>query len=202
MYRFALSDRFSLSNVFLPLLAPPVPLHPFTKTDVVQRRNPHQKTGARAVHRVSINGPLQTQCFHTEKSEDQMCSKSHKGRKFRWLHGKANCQWFWYVGNVQLCDIILLQIQILNFFVIIHLLYFVFQESIATTTTNLFPMERVRLYFFTLLVWTHSSASPMTTGKLDYTTWLASSICQSADGFILNGLMSVLWPSVARSQSS
>lgn len=116
MYRFALSDRFSLSNVFLPLLAPPVPLHPFTKTDVVQRRNPHQKTGARAVHRVSINGPLQTQCFHTEKSEDQMCSKSHKGRKFRWLHGKVNCQRFWYVGNVQLCDIILLQIHFFFFF--------------------------------------------------------------------------------------
>lgn len=72
--------------------APPVPLHPFTAADVVQRGNPHQETGACAVHRVSVNGPLQAHRIHTEESEDQMCSKSLKGRKFRRASGKDNCQ--------------------------------------------------------------------------------------------------------------
>lgn len=76
------------------LLAPPVSLYPFTKTDVVQWRNP-ETTGARAVHWVSVNGPLQTQCFHTE--EDQICSKSRSDGKFRRLCRNTIYQWHWCV---------------------------------------------------------------------------------------------------------
>lgn len=79
----------------LSALASPVSLHPFTKTDMVQRRNP-EKTGARAAHRVSVNGQLQTQCFHTE--EDQTFSKSHSDRKLRQFCGKTNYQQHWCVG--------------------------------------------------------------------------------------------------------
>lgn len=75
-------------------LAPPVSLYPFTKTDMVQWRNP-ETTGARAVRRVSVNGPLQTQLFHTE--EDQMCSKSHSDRKFRHICRNTIYQWHWCV---------------------------------------------------------------------------------------------------------
>lgn len=47
-----------------------------------------------------------------------------------------------------------------------QLLHFVFQMQSIITTTTLFLMGPVRLYFFTLLVWTRSSASRMTTGNL------------------------------------
>lgn len=76
--------------------ASPVPLHPFTAADLVQRRNAYQKTGACAVRRVPVNGPLQAQRILTEESEDQMCSKSLSDRKFRRASGKDNCQWHRY----------------------------------------------------------------------------------------------------------
>lgn len=121
---FVLSENLSLFNIYFPLLAPPVPLHPFTKINMVKRRNPHQKTGTCAVHRVSINGPLQTQRFHTAEPAHQMCSEAHKVRKFRRCLGKSHCQWQRYVGLLS-SNIIVLH---MDFFLscIIHLLYFVF----------------------------------------------------------------------------
>lgn len=91
--RYCSSISLSLSP-----LASPVSLHPFTKTDMVQRRNP-EKTGARAVHRVPLNRQLQTQCFRTEK--DKTCSKSHTDRTCRLFCRKANYQHHWYVGIFQ-----------------------------------------------------------------------------------------------------
>lgn len=45
-------------------------------------------------------------------------------------------------------------------------------QNIITTTTSLFLMEPVLLYFFSLLVWTHSSASHMTSAPQSiYSSW-------------------------------
>lgn len=139
--------HFSLS---LSPLASPVSLHPFTKTDMVQRRNP-EKTGARAVHRVPVNRQLQTQCFHTE--EDKTCSKSHTDRTCRLFCRKANYQHHWYVGIFQFPNLSITLC--LNHTVILicankRLLRSFSQATIKTTIS--FLTAPVRLYSFTLLV--------------------------------------------------
>ncbi|CAG08510.1 unnamed protein product, partial [Tetraodon nigroviridis] len=82
---WSFNEQHAVQALWTP--ASSVSLHPFTKTDMVQRRNP-EKTGARAVLRVSVDGQLQTQRFHRE--EDQTCSESHSDRKLRWFCRKAN----------------------------------------------------------------------------------------------------------------
>lgn len=97
MKRVGYCSSISLS-LSLSLLASPVSLHPLTKTDVVQRRNP-EKAGARAVHGVPVHRQLQTQRFHAE--EEQTRSRSHTDGTRRLFCRKANYQHRWYAGIFQ-----------------------------------------------------------------------------------------------------
>lgn len=59
--------------------APSVPLHPFTKADVVQRRNAHQEAGARSVCGASVDGPLQTPRRRPQRTAHPTSAAPHGG---------------------------------------------------------------------------------------------------------------------------
>ena len=84
-------DYTTQRMVCLP--AATVPVHSSAEAHLVQRRDSHQETGARALHRVPLHGPLQAQCRRSEDAAHQMAARIHRHGDPAGHGGQAHAKW-------------------------------------------------------------------------------------------------------------